>query len=313
MTFPAVLEHLADAYPATSLVAETVLKCWPEHERYIRRSLSVRSDEVLETTEMLARAALTLAGPRLAEVARHYRWTCDRLHEEEIEFHRSGRYRLSSFTEADREVYSNSDYMEKYVDGLLFSQVLWVNHAESCNFFFREIPRNLKPGGRLLEIGPGHGLMLNLAMSRFGLACTTAWDISPVAVEQTRRALALLGAEKAELCVRNIMEIQPGEESYDLVVLSEILEHLEDPKAAMRQIRGVVGKDGLVFVNVPINSPSPDHLYLMQCIEDAEALLTETGFIVMAKGAFATQGHPIEKALRNRISVSVCMLGRLAG
>ena len=109
------------------------------------------------------------------------------------------------------------------------------------------------------------------------------------------------------------MEVRAGEAQYDLVVLSEILEHLEDPKAAMRQVRGLVAPGGLVFVNVPINSPSPDHLYLMESIEDAEALLTETGFEIVARDAFATQGRPLEKALRSRVSVSVCMLGRLAG
>jgi 2-polyprenyl-3-methyl-5-hydroxy-6-metoxy-1,4-benzoquinol methylase len=313
MTPSTMLHDLTNAYPSTALVAEAVLQSWAEHEKYICRSLSVRSNEVMETTEMLAGAALKLAGLRCAEVALHYRWTCDRLREEEINFHRSGHYRLSSFAEADREVYSNADYMGKYVDGLLLSQVLWANHAESCNFFFREIPRHLQPGGRLLEIGPGHGLMLYLALSRFGLASAAAWDISAVALDQTGRALTLLGIEQADLAVRNIMDVRPGGETYDLVVLSEILEHLEDPKAAMRQIRSLVSREGLVFVNVPVNSPSPDHLYLMQSIEDAEDLLTDTGFVIVGKGAFATQGHPVEKALRNRISVSVCMLGRPAG
>lgn len=300
------------AMPATRKIVEAVLRAWPDHERYMQRSLAGREGPAAETTELLADAAVKLAGPRLDAVAAHYRWTCDRLREEEIFFHREGRYRLSTFAEADAEVYSDAAYMEKYMDGLLFSQVLWANHARSCDFFFREAPKHLKPGGRLLEIGPGHGLMLYLALREFGLAEATAWDLSAVSVEQTRHALALLGAGAVTLGVRNMMDVGPGAERYDFVVLSEILEHLEDPLTAMRAVRGLVSDEGLVFVNVPVNSPSPDHLWLMEDLDDARALLRDTGFEIVAEGAFPTQDRPLEKALRQRVSVSVCMLGRPA-
>jgi 2-polyprenyl-3-methyl-5-hydroxy-6-metoxy-1,4-benzoquinol methylase len=315
-TAPAPSASLADIvapYPAVARIAEAVLKAWPEHEKYMARSLAGRGAPALETTALLADAAVILAGDRLDEIAQHYRWTCDRLREEEIHFHRNGAYRLKTFAEADAEVYSNADYMAKYVDGLLFSQVLWANHARSCDFYFRETPRHLRRSGRLLEVGPGHGLMLYLAMRDFGLTEATAWDLSAVSIDQTRHALDLLGVRDATLGVRDIMAIEPGSDTYDLVVLSEILEHLEDPKAAMRAVRGLVADDGLVFVNVPINSPSPDHLYLMESLDDARALLTDTGFDIVAEDAFATQNHPLDKALRNRISVSVCMLARPTG
>lgn len=298
--------------PATGRVAQAVLDVWPEHAKYLERSFAGRMPEVMDITEVLAEAALILAGDRLAQIAAHYRWTCDRLREEEIFFHRNGRYRLSTFAEANAEVYDNAAYMEKYVDGLLLTQVLWANHAASCAFYFRETPRHLPPGARMLEVGPGHGLMVYLAMREFGLEGATAWDLSAVSVEQTRHALALLGVTEATLGVRDIMEIVPGGKTYDLVVLSEILEHLEDPKAALRAIRPLVGRGGLVFVNVPVNSPSPDHLYLMESVDDARALLTDTGFDIVAEDAFATQNRPLEKALRQRISVSVCMLARPA-
>lgn len=298
--------------PATARIVQAVTEIWPEHGRYIEKSLAVRSPDVLATTEILAAAALTLAGDRLDEIARHYRWTCDRLREEELYFHRNGDYRLKTFDEANREVYSNAAYMEKYVDGLLFSQILWVNHAASCAFFLNTAPQLLQ-GHSFLEIGPGHGLMTYLALRDFGLQRAVAWDLSPVSVEQTRAALARLGFANVEFAVRDMMTLEPGTESFDLVVLSEILEHLEDPKAALRRVRGQIAPTGLIFVNVPINSPSPDHLYLMQTLDDARDLLVDTGFEIVSEAFFATQGMPLEKALRNKVSVSACMFARLRG
>ena len=296
--------------PATAQVAQAVLDVWPDHEKYLARSFSGRAPKVMEITEVLAEAALILADDRLPEIAQHYRWTCDRLREEEIFFHRNGRYRLSTFAEAEAEVYGDAAYMAKYVDGLLLTQVLWANHAASCDFYFRETPRHLHHGARMLEVGPGHGLMVYLAVREFGLDGATAWDLSAVSIDQTRHALGLLGVTEADLGVRDIMEITPEGETYDLVVLSEILEHLEDPRAALRAIRPMLSESGLVFVNVPINSPSPDHLYLMENLDDARALLTDTGFEIVAEDAFGTQNRPLDKALRQRISVSVCMLAR---
>lgn len=266
---------------------------------------------MMQTTETLAQAALVLADNRLDEIAQHYRWTCDQLREEELFFHREGRYRFSTFAQADTAVYSNADYMKKYMDGLLISQILWFNHAASCHFFLTGTPDLLGQGRRYLEIGPGHGLMMYLALRDFQLSSAAAWDLSSVSIAQTQAALEKLGYANCDFSVQNVTEVPDAVEPYNLVVISEVLEHLEDPKSVMRSIRNLVnGTDGLVFINVPINSPSPDHLYLMETPEGARALLTDTGFEILREGFFATQGTALERALRNRISVSACMLAR---
>jgi len=307
----AFLEDLKSQWPATRRIVDAVLAEWPVHLRYIAKSFAARDDAMMHTTETLAKAVLVLAGGRLTEIVEHYHWTCDRLREEELFFHREGRYRLSTFAEADAEVYSDAAYMEKYMEGLLISQILWFNHAASCHFFLTEMPPRLQPGGRLLEIGPGHGLMMSLALRDFGLTTATAWDLSEVSLEQTRAALAKLGHHDCELAVQNVMDITAGAETYDLVVLSEVLEHLEDPKSIMSPLHALVRPDtGLIFINVPINSPSPDHHYLMETPDDARALLTDTGFEIVHEGFYATQGTALDRAVRNRISVSACMLAR---
>ena len=303
---------LAVRWPATARILETVCEAWPEHRRYAEKSLAARDEGMMATTEVLAEAALALTGAQLPRFAAHYRWTCDRLREEELFFHREGRYRLSTFAEADAEIYSDPVYMEKYMDGLLISQVLWFNHAASCHFFLTETPPRLRPGGRYLEIGPGHGLMTYLALRDFALGSAVAWDLSAVSIEQTRAALEKLGYTNCDFAVQNVMDVAPGAEPYDLLVISEVLEHLEDPMAVMRPLRGLVREGGVIFVNVPINSPSPDHLYLMETPDDARALLTGAGFEILAEGFFATQGTPLDRALRARISVSACLLARPA-
>jgi 2-polyprenyl-3-methyl-5-hydroxy-6-metoxy-1,4-benzoquinol methylase len=308
--FDPQLSGLLEHHPQTRRLVEAVVAAWPDHAHYAIKSFSGRDPQSMATTERIAEAALLLAGDQLAVFAKDYRWTCDRLRDEELFFHREGRYRLSTFAEANAEVYANADYMRRYMNGLLCSQVMWANHAASLQFFLDEAPRRLPPKARYLEVGPGHGLMMSMAMRDFNLAAAVAWDLSSVSIEQSRAALARLGVSNAILGVRDIMSLTDGEDTFDLVVLSEILEHLEDPHRALRHVRTLVGRDGLVFVNIPINSPSPDHIFLLETVEDARLLLTDCGFAIVSDAFFATQGVSLERALRRRYSVSACLFGR---
>ena len=307
------LDVLIAPYPSIKRIVDVVCGIWPEHARYILKSMTPRDDTMMQTTETLAQAAIVLAEDRLEEIAHHYRWTCDQLRAEELFFHREGRYRFSTFAEADEAVYSDAEYMKKYMDGLLISQILWFNHAASCDFFLSATPDLLGKRRRYLEIGPGHGLMMYLALRDFDLDSAAAWDLSAVSIAQTQAALEKLGYDGCEFSVQNVTEATDKAGAYDLLVISEVLEHLEDPKSVMRSLCKLINPDdGLIFVNVPINSPSPDHLYLMETLNDARALLTDTGFEIVSEAFFATQGAAIDRALRNKISISASMLARPA-
>src|SRR3712207_7808068 len=54
-------------------------------------------------------------------------------------------------------------------------------------------------------------------------------------------------------------------------VISEVLEHLEQPGQALAFLRDCMTADGRIFINVPLNSPSPDHIYLLSSPEDVRS------------------------------------------
>ena len=140
-----------------------MIDIWPEHQTYLARNFKVRAPEQMTATELASSSILKLIRGDEERFARHYRWTCDRLNEEELFFHRNGRYRLSTFAEALAEVYSNNDYMTRYMDGLLLTQSLWFNHAATFEMFLNRLLPLAQSGSRYLEIGPGHGLMTYFA------------------------------------------------------------------------------------------------------------------------------------------------------
>jgi SAM-dependent methyltransferase len=301
----AQLRALLQGRPQTAAVVEAVLDAWPEHASYLLGSFQPRSAPMLEATEAAAAAARKLMDGQEARFAGDYRWTCDRLRDEELFFHREGRYRLSTFAEADAEVYSDHAYMGRYVNGLLLSQLLWYNHVATFEMFLNRVLAAARDPFDYLEIGPGHGLMVYFAAAAPMSRTLEAWDVSPVSLRETRAALDRLGTPKpVALTETDILSARAPERRYDLIVISEVLEHLEAPREALRFLRQAISDQGRIFINVPLNSPSPDHIYLLSTPEEARALVEDGGFRVEQIELFATQGKPIERALANRISVS---------
>lgn len=301
----AALRVLLAPLPETLVIAEAVLAAWPDHAAYLLKSFGARSPEMLASTELAATAARKLMAGNEARFAEGYRWTCDQLRDEEIFFHREGRYRLSTFAEADAEVYSNHDYMSRYVDGLLLSQILWFNHAGTFEMFANRVLAAADAPFDYLEIGPGHGLMVYLAARSPLSRSLAAWDFSAVSLRETGAALATLGVDKPVSLVEvDILKAEAPDRQYDLIVISEVLEHLEQPEVALAFLRKALRPTGRIFINVPLNSPSPDHIYLVSTPEELTALVEAAGFKVERLEMFATQGRKIESALAQRISVS---------
>jgi len=246
----------------------------------------------------------------LARVALDYRWMCDRLNEEELHFRRTGQYRLASFDDANREVYSNADYMQRYMNGVLLSHIWWDNHARVMEYYADTFLRTNRESYRHLEVGPGHGLLLYFAASDPRCHSATGWDVSETSIAATRSMLGRLGVTRATNLVRqNIFDAASSEDQFDSIVISEVCEHLEDPKAALEQLRARLAPGGRILVNVPINSPAPDHIYLLKTPEEGVELVRAAGFEISSTVLFPMTGVNEQRARKMRATISCVVIG----
>ena len=85
---------------------------------------------------------------------------------------------------------------------------------------------------------------------------------------------------------------------------------MEEPARALGHLRTVLKPGGRLFVNVPINSPAPDHLYLLRSPEEAVAAVESAGFVVEESGFFPVTNYTIERARKWALTISVCMVAR---
>lgn len=102
------------------------------------------------------------------------------------------------------------------------------------------------PGRRVLDVGCGEGIFLGLARDT-GATELFGLDRSPEAVAAARERLG----ENVHLQQGMAETLPYADRSFDLVCAMEVIEHLEEPGAAVAEFRRVVRPDGHVIISVP--------------------------------------------------------------
>lgn len=301
-------------YPSLQHLVETQLRVWPEHQNILAKSVGVRGPEVLRSSDQAAALIIKIINHHLgeiAEVCHDYRFLCEEMIlAEEWYFRRHGRYRLSTFVEAEREYYSNPVFMKKYMNGLLLSSVFWLNHANALDYYIATFLKGHRPGYRHLEIGPGHGLLLYFAARDTNCAVAYGWDVSLGSIRATSRALEAMGVSgKVELVQQDVFEAFKGRHQFDSIVASEVLEHLERPLDALKSLRACLAPGGRILVNMPANSPSPDHLYLIREPEETLDLMTAAGFSIVESRLFPMAGYTLEQCRKHKLTINCSAIG----
>ncbi len=92
--------------------------------------------------------------------------------------------------------------------------------------------------------------------------------------------------------------------------MSEILEHLEDPSAALKAAMKWLKPGGTIWVNVPANSPAPDHIFLVESPEHACEIVRAAGLAVVASKGFPMTGATLERARKHKLAISCVVVGR---
>ena len=302
------------AYPAISKVVNTLMADWPEHARYIESRFKDDTADFLQRTEEFASLALTGMQDDLPLYCSDYRWMCEEFWKEEFHFRREGSYRLSTFEEAYREVYSNADYMSRYVRGILISQIIWDPHARAFDIFRTKFLTGIGAGASYLEVGPGHGFFLAFASRVDNIAHMEAWDVSPSSIAEAKQALSRLGVTREISIIEQDVLVAPARHNeFDAAVISEVLEHLERPDLALQSLCAALKPGGRIFINAPINSPAPDHIYLWRSPKEFSDFVKAQGFEIEEAYDLPQTGVKLERALKLDLSVSCVVIGRKPG
>lgn len=131
----------------------------------------------------------------------------------------------------------------------------WYDLNSADHFWFRwridEALRQWRSSGlpldralRVLDVGGGKGIL------RDQVEASTAWTVD--LVELNRPALAAAAPGRGRHLFYDVREVRPDlAGSYDVAILFDVIEHLEDPQPVLEAVRRHLKPGGILLVNVP--------------------------------------------------------------
>jgi 2-polyprenyl-3-methyl-5-hydroxy-6-metoxy-1,4-benzoquinol methylase len=118
-----------------------------------------------------------------------------------------------------------------------------VDLSERCVYWLKTLLKYKLPPSSILELGSGHGGFVAL-LSQAGFSAT-GLELSPWVVDFSRKTFSIpvlqgpLGSQKI------------AAESFDVIAMLDVLEHLGEPVTTMRECLQLLKPDGIILIQTP--------------------------------------------------------------
>ncbi|KPK13507.1 MAG: hypothetical protein AMJ62_14895 [Myxococcales bacterium SG8_38] len=103
-------------------------------------------------------------------------------------------------------------------------------------------------GGRVLEIGCGRGVGVEIVLEQFGADAVDAFDLDPDMVRRAQARLERFG-DRVSLWVGDATDIRADDGTYDAVFDFGIVHHIPDWRAALREVHRVLKPGGRFYAD----------------------------------------------------------------
>jgi SAM-dependent methyltransferase len=203
-----------------------------------------------------------------------------RLRRLQSEFEKTGRYIAAS----SKQVQPIDG--EQYKLALLISFICTSHRFDILRSLVSFLRMRCRAPRELLSVGYGTGYELKLAFDEAPGWRIAAFDSSPDSYEYASELLRFFG-HPMDCLHQDVFSFEcrdgvvADRESFGKVILCELLEHLDDPKAALRAMRNVLHPEGLLFCTMAVNIAQEDHVYVYRSAEQARTQVLECGFEIV--------------------------------
>jgi len=103
-----------------------------------------------------------------------------------------------------------------------------------------------KGGSRLLDAGCGKGLITLFMKQEMSGLVIDAIDISQKAIEHAKKS-----SSEINFSVADIVDFKGYGYKYDIIILNNVYEHVENPIGVLKNIKMLLEKDGIILISTP--------------------------------------------------------------
>lgn len=148
--------------------------------------------------------------------------------------------------------------------------------------FVREAVKNISSErAEVADLGCGSGMILCDVLALKPRWSGQGLDISEAAVDYARRlAQHKRISDRAEFRIGDIARLPFANNSLDLVIASEVVEHMPEPAGVIAEIARVLRPGGLMILTMPLDSHTPAHINALSRPEDFRVLCEKAGLRV---------------------------------
>jgi 2-polyprenyl-3-methyl-5-hydroxy-6-metoxy-1,4-benzoquinol methylase len=181
------------------------------------------------------------------------------------------------FDEARDQIYDQSFYPIV----THFTYALQPSATARLNFVKEVVSRMRAESATVADLGCGSGVILSEILMMKPRWLGHGLDISHSAIEYAR-ALARHKRvdDRAQFRAGNIAGLPYEDRSLDLIVASEIIEHMPEPEKVVAEIARVLRPQGKLILTMPVESHTPGHIHTLKDGEDLRSLCEQAGLQV---------------------------------
>lgn len=293
----------------TDKIIKMVLDKKPMHSKYLKLSLlELTENEKIEIEDYIK--YLLSTGLDREYIAQSYLMIVDELFSEEIYFRKTGKYRYSKLSQIENMVYHDDTYMNKYMIGLAITTYFWINHIKLKRFFKKCMINFSKKNGIYCEIGPGHGIYFIEVLKNCNFEKYVGIDISSTSISLTNKIVnsGYFGNfDNVQLLQADFLNIN-NLEQVNILVMGEVIEHVEDPGQFLRKSYEVTSDNSLIFLTTCINAPAIDHLYNPGSVEKLEELFKLHSFDIEDRCIISRAGTTLSESVEKKLPINVAYL-----
>ncbi len=148
--------------------------------------------------------------------------------------------------------------------------------------FIRKHLGQLADTGHFCDLGFGPGVLSALILQQKELWTGCGVDISQHCLDHATRLLRKKGVfKRCKLSVGDVRTLPYPDDTFDLVVAVEVLEHIPDPEIGLAEAVRVLKPAGYAITALPVKLPILMHLYDFESPEEVLALYKKVGLKVI--------------------------------